>query len=388
MTPLLYSIWRMRCFLTSGCLAIALIATSFPALASLLNHQNQIQATVRHQDTDLDFQVFLEQLRDKRWVFVGETHDRYDHHLTQLAILKGLYEQSPKIAIGVEWFQQAFQPAIDDWLAANISEDELLRRSGYYERWRYDYRMLRPVMEFAKAHQLPVIALNAPTELTRKVAASGLASLSSEERAQLPETIHPADPVYRAKLEKIFQQHQRDKKQFERFVTVQRIWEETMASHAVRFLNDHPNYRMIILAGSGHMSYGKGIPADVARQQPDDAMVVVLSSDPGKVEVEQADYFVQTQLHSLPPTGKLGVWLDQQAQGLMIKRLIEKGAAAQAGVRSGDQITHLNDQPIQTMADLLLGLSRFFPGDAVSIRVKRQNQQGKKQSFDINIKLQ
>ena len=50
-----------------------------------------------------------ETLAQNRVVFVGEMHDRYDHHLNQLAVLQALHQKNPNIAIGVEWFQQPFQ---------------------------------------------------------------------------------------------------------------------------------------------------------------------------------------------------------------------------------------------------------------------------------------
>ena len=56
----------------------------------------------------------IEQIGDARVILVGETHTRYDHHLVQLEILKKLYQKSPKLALGVEWFQQPFQKHLDD----------------------------------------------------------------------------------------------------------------------------------------------------------------------------------------------------------------------------------------------------------------------------------
>ncbi len=97
----------------------------------------------------------LDSLDKNRVVFVGEAHDRYDHHLNQLAVLQALHQRNPNIAMGVEWFQQPFQVAVNDFLAGKISEAELLRRTEYFERWGYDYRQLRPIMEYAKANHIP-----------------------------------------------------------------------------------------------------------------------------------------------------------------------------------------------------------------------------------------
>jgi hypothetical protein len=42
-----------------------------------------------------DFGALMEVLKQKRVVFVGETHDRLDHHLNQLEIIRRLYEANP-----------------------------------------------------------------------------------------------------------------------------------------------------------------------------------------------------------------------------------------------------------------------------------------------------
>ena len=101
-------------------------------------------------------------LADKRVVFVGESHDRYDHHLAQLEIIRSLHALHPRLAIGMEAFQQPFQTVLDDYIAGRLSEREMLRDSEYYTRWRFDYRLYAPILRYAREHQLPVVALNLP----------------------------------------------------------------------------------------------------------------------------------------------------------------------------------------------------------------------------------
>ena len=90
--------------------------------------------------TGLD--ALVTKLADRRVVFVGESHDRYEDHLNQLAVIRGLHEQDVDLAIGMEMFQQPFQPALDAYIAGEINEEEMLRRTDYFERWRFDYRCL------------------------------------------------------------------------------------------------------------------------------------------------------------------------------------------------------------------------------------------------------
>lgn len=329
-----------------------------------------------NQNRRLPFPALVDALARNRLVFVGEVHDRYDHHLNQLALLQALHQRNPRIAIGVEWFQQSFQSVINDYLAGKINEAELLKRSEYYDRWRYDYRLLRPVMEYAKANHLPVIALNAPLEVTRKVSAGGLESLSPGERAQLPTQITPPDSSYRERLQKIFAEHSKDEKKFDNFMLVQRIWDETMANNIVRYLRSHPQHQMVIFSGSGHISHQSGIPRDVKRQIPGIKLATVTSSDPQDVEPGVVDYYVLTKRLELPRSGKLGVWLKSASNGLRIGIMQDGSAAKKAGLQSGDRIARLNDTAVNGMADLMLALGHYKPGESVRVGVERVGKQG------------
>src|SRR4028118_1600443 len=53
---------------------------------------------------------------------------------------------------------------------------------------------------------------------------------------------------------------------FERFFTAQVLWDETMADKIAQFLKANPNYQVVVLAGTGHIIYGYGIPSRVARR--------------------------------------------------------------------------------------------------------------------------
>ena len=73
----------------------------------------------------------MEKIDGARVILVGETHMRWDHHLVQLEILKLLYQKSPKLAIGAEWFQRPYQKHLDAYVAGEISEQEMLYLTGF-----------------------------------------------------------------------------------------------------------------------------------------------------------------------------------------------------------------------------------------------------------------
>jgi len=128
--------------------------------AALLPGQDEIHdtatavidtANVRGLDALLDI------LADKRVIYIGESHDRYEDHLNQLGILRGLKARGRHLAIGMEFFQQPFQPVLDAFVAGTLGEADFLKQTEYFERWRFDYRLYRPLLRFAREHGIPVI---------------------------------------------------------------------------------------------------------------------------------------------------------------------------------------------------------------------------------------
>ncbi|HEY9674234.1 MAG TPA: ChaN family lipoprotein [Waterburya sp.] len=224
-------------------------------------------------------QEILRELKKADVVYLGETHDRAEDHQAQIAILKGLYQQNRKIAIAMEMFQRPFQHIVDQYLAGKITETQLIEQSEYKKRWGFPWENYAPILRFSKAHQLPVLALNTPTEVSRKVARSGLESLTASERQYIPplSEIRTDNPEYRQIVQAAYEQHhqagQGNSSSFERFFTAQVLWDETMAEKIAQFLKANPDYQVVVLAGQGHIIYDYGIPSRVARRLGKDKLV-------------------------------------------------------------------------------------------------------------------
>ena len=44
--------------------------------------------------------------------------------------------------------------AVDPSFTVGIEEEYLLRETEYFERWRFDYRLYRPIFRFARQQEL------------------------------------------------------------------------------------------------------------------------------------------------------------------------------------------------------------------------------------------
>lgn len=326
------------------------------------------------------------QLAGRRVVYVGETHDRYDHHLNQLALIERLHARLPDLALGVEFFQQPFQPHIDAYIAREIDTAELLARSEYYRRWQFDFRLYAPILAYARERGIPVIALNVATELTSKVGQSGLESLTAEERAMLPRDIDRSDAAYRARLEAIFREHPgSEKRDFERFVDVQLLWDEGMAARAAEYLRANPSRRMVVLAGNGHLAYGAGIPSRVARRLRL-ASAIVLQSGGLELAPDLADFVLLSEERKLPPAGTLGVILEP-IEGVHIASFAPESAARAAGLRQNDQIVAVDDRPVASVAEVKAMLWDKSPGDRVKLTVSRGFFDPSEKQFEVELRV-
>ena len=335
-----------------------------------------------------DLETLIPRLADKRVVLIGETHDRLDHHLIQLEIIRGLHAIHPKIAIGMEAFQQPFQRHLDDYVAGKLSKRELLRETEYYQRWGYDFRLYEPILSFAREHRLPLVALNLPKELTQKVGERGIDGLSDEERAEIPDEIDRSDSVYEERLEEIFNLHpQRNRQSFDHFLEVQLLWDEGMAERAAGFLESHPEYTMVILAGSGHIVYGSGIPRRLERRTPV-STAIVLAGWEGELGPEIGDYLLLPQERDLPAAGRIGAFLDEDEDRLEVSSCTSGSACDKAGLKAGDQILSLEGQPITSMADLKLIMWDKSPGDRIEMEIRRKRWLSGPRQLTLEIVLQ
>jgi len=315
------------------------------------------------------FDELLSSLAGKRVVFIGETHDRYDHHLNQLAVIRGLHERGVDLAVGMEFFQEPFQPALDRYLAGEIDEKALLRQTEYYDRWRYDYRLYRDILAFARAN--PLVALNAPAELVAQVSKNGLDGLAPEDRARLPHDMTRAEPTYEARLRPIYEMHGKASAEgFHRFVDVQRVWDEHMARVARDYLNANASKTLVVLAGSGHVVYPDAIPGRLARMASGGHAVIATDSG-GRHAGARVDFLLAERDIELPPPGRMGMMLAGDGDGVAIREVSPAGPAASAGFRSGDRILSIAGEPIGGMEDVRLALLDRAPGDRVWVEVGR-----------------
>jgi aminopeptidase N len=314
--------------------------------------------------------AIVERVCGRKVIYVGEAHDRFSHHLVQLEVIKDLRRRGRKVAIGMEMFQRPFQKALDDYIGGTIDEKTFLKEPQYFPRWIFDYRLYRPILLYARSEKIPVVALNQKTEIIDKVSRGGLESLSDAERRSLPAEMDFSDEAYRERLKGIFHLHEGfQKNAFDFFYQAQVLWDETMAESIDGFLKTHGDYQMVVLAGSGHIAQGSGIPKRAARRNGYDYVTILMEVD---LEPGIADFV----LFPAPiPGGKapqLQVQLKESPGGVTIEGFPEDSASKKAGLRVGDMLLSIDGAPIRAVEDLKIELLSRTKGDKTRLKVSRK----------------
>ena len=315
--------------------------------------------------------TIISELAKDRVIYVGEAHTTYGHHLSQLEVIRRLHEIDSNIAIGLEFFQQPFQQYLDDYIAGTLNEKEMLRKTEYYIRWAYDFRYYKPILDYAREHAIPLIALNIPKEITRKVGAEGMDALTDEEKAKIPDDIDESNSLYKKRIKHIFYQHPHGEgRSYEKFMQVQLLWDEGMAERAAEYLKKNPKKRLVVLAGIGHLEDGTGIPQRVNRRVPVKSSIV-LPADSVEVRPGVGDFLLYPEDAKLPPKGRMGIVLAHGEKSI-VSGVLPGSAAEKAGMEKGDAILSLDGEPTEMLADLRVFLVDKKPGDELNIVVRRK----------------
>ncbi len=240
----------------------------------------------------ITFEELIDHISSKDLIFVGEAHDNPDHHLIQIQILQAVASRSPSLTMGMEFFQQHQQPLLDRYIQGESTEKEFLETVEWKKTWGFDYHFYRPLLLLARESRYRVLAINAPNDVVRKVARTGLKALEPSERDQLPREIDLNQGRHRAFLHEIYKEHSpRDLKNFEFFYEAQCIWEETMAYNLAEHLKSGKG-RLIAFTGNGHIVNKFGIPDRTVKRAPASMVTVMAYPLNGKETIEHgiADY--------------------------------------------------------------------------------------------------
>ncbi|MFO7558787.1 MAG: ChaN family lipoprotein [Desulfobacterales bacterium] len=324
----------------------------------------------------LTFQEIMADIAEKRVIYVGENHTRFEDHQMQLEVIRALHSRNLKIALGLEMFSRIDQEALDEFISRKIDEREFLKKTNYFKRWGFDYRLYRDMLNFARLNHIPVVALNLDKEIVSKVyKQGGVSSLTDEEKKAIPADRDLDVPGYRDRLITYFLLHDSsgaENDRFKNFLQSQALWDETMAETITDYLQAHPDRQMVIIAGQGHVVKNTAIPPRVYRRMPVEQVVLVNAADK-IIQKEHADYLIFLPKAELPKAALLGVSIEDSDQGVVVKNLSPHGGAQKAGIEEDDIILAIDGVAIPDVDTLRIEMLYKKSGDTVKVRVKRRH---------------
>jgi len=231
-------------------------------------------------------------------IFLGEIHQHPGNHLAQMRLFRELHEKNNNLTLSLEQFERDVQMVVDDYLAGKIGEATMLKEARAWDNYPNSYR---PLLEYAKDNNLPVIASEAPTALVRCVGQEGLGILDRlplDYRTWIASKLHLHDGPYKEKFFRFAaMDHGHGGKNEEtkgpsqaalRSFAAQVARDDTMAESIFLHLENNPGRTVTHLSGAFHSAGFLGTVERLGLRNPSLRLAVVhplMVDDPWKPSV-------------------------------------------------------------------------------------------------------
>jgi uncharacterized iron-regulated protein len=248
-----------------------------------------------------DFESMLADLARADAVFVGEQHDDENTHRLELAIVEGLTRRGVSVVIALEMFERDVQPQLDGYVAGRLSEEQFLKDSRPWPRYASDYR---PLIEFAKAHHLEIVASNVPRRIASDVSKQGLSvidGLGADRPFAARDIQCPTSGDYYQRFGEAMGGHEGANGNF---FFAQCLKDETMGESVAGAFQKNAAGRVTIVHVNGafHSDFGEGTADSARRRMPGRRIAVVSilpvddldTAKPDDDDARRADYVVFT----------------------------------------------------------------------------------------------
>jgi uncharacterized iron-regulated protein len=219
----------------------------------------------------LAFAAFVQAVAQAQVVAVGEEHYHPDIQAFELRLLQALAQYRPQhVALAMEFLERDQQSAVDAYLSGNTEAVTLqaqIKATPAFSQYYF------PLIQYARQAGVPILALNVPRSLARRVTKEGLQavaeSLPPPERAYMAATFSPITPQYRTYfLQAVAAAHPLSEEHRERFVEAAHLKDDTMAESLAIALERAAGITVLAIAGRFHFDYGLAIPALLRQRRP------------------------------------------------------------------------------------------------------------------------
>lgn len=260
--------------------------------------------------TEISIEQLVSQHSDANVFMVGEFHAHPGVHLFQAKLMAHLAAQDTPLALSMEQFTRADQAILSQYVAGEVGEITLTKKTKVWDNYKSDYR---PLVEIAKDQSLPVIAANAPRDIVKCIGRQGpqyLDKLPALQRELVAKTIDISDSPYRQKFLGNMRGMSLSDKRIEQMFGAQMAWDATMAESIANHLTNNPNHRVFHIAGRFHIVNGLGTGAELKKLKPQ-VNIVNITATTAQEKFDIKDY--QLIIKPLPP-----MWVNDDERSLVM----------------------------------------------------------------------
>lgn len=353
----------------------------------------------------------IKDLADRDVVLLGERHAIPGIQRWQLHTAAALHAREPNMVLAFEAFPRSVQPALDRWVAGELSEKEFLRESRWNEVWGLGTRLYMPLFRFARMHRIPMVAMNVDRSLISRVGREGWDAIPADAREGLSDPA-PVSDGYRRALSAVFESKAKQAKAAEEgaaahggddaqsqdadterriqfFIEAQSTWDRAFAEAIAAARERKPRPLVVGIVGRGHVEHGYGLPRQLEDLGIDDVAIVLTHAANEPCERLAPDDGVRIAdavfgLDSEPERGhggggpRLGVMIESFGKGdeaaVRVSSVIDGSVAQSTGLKPGDLIVEAAGVRTTKSGELIAVVKRQAPGTWLPLRVQRGEQ--------------
>lgn len=277
MKPLAPALLFTTLFVLNGCTAMP--STSSPKNLTMPQTLYDARIVEPESGAALTPEQLARRLAETDVVIVGEYHGHQGSHLLQSRLQTALHRQQPRQILSMEQFNLDHQPELDRYLQGETGETEMIEDAAAWDNYRASYR---PLVEFARQKNLPVIAANAPADIVRCVGRKGpsyLDKVPESIRQAMPSEPFMDTPAYREKFADAIGASHRDEstmnERMENTYKAQLLRDNTMATRIIKARGSFPGHQVLHLTGTFHSEDGLGTVALLKQRAPELSVAVI-----------------------------------------------------------------------------------------------------------------
>ncbi|MBX9448211.1 MAG: ChaN family lipoprotein [Taibaiella sp.] len=209
---------------------------------------------------EISYEKMIYLLSKSDIVVMGEEHNDAIAHAAELDVLQGMYRASGgRMSLSMEMWERDVQGVMDEYLWGYISEKNFKKESRAWGNYD-DYK---PLIDFAREVQVPVVCANTPARYTNMVTRGTLQSITKLPKATRRKYL-PALPVDTLKgryYEKFLEAMGGHTTPGFHLYQSQNLWDATMAHSILEAMGTDPFQKVLHINGRFHSDEYLGVVA-------------------------------------------------------------------------------------------------------------------------------